>query len=227
MVVARRLQVPLKCAWALSIHKAQGMTLEAAALDLGGCWAAGQAYTALSRMTGLARTRLLSFDAAKVIAGERVLAFYRGLEAHAEDSAAGSSHGEHSRRGEQSGLGGQSCHGEQSRRGAKRGRDGEGRCAPTDGHDSGAARPPAQLAELSQAELQRTGVVSTAQRTAGFQGALSLVEKAEQLKTVLGVTGNLVEVASSAAELLDLAPLAPADGRPLNVVLNQCYELIS
>ena len=111
--------------------------------------------------------------------------------------------------------------------GSYSGADGEGRCAPTDGHDSGAARPPAQLAELSQAELQRTGVVSTAQRTAGFQGALSLVEKAEQLKTVLGVTGNLVEVASSAAELLDLAPLAPADGRPLNVVLNQCYELIS
>ena len=80
-VVAGRTAVPLKCAWALSIHKAQGMTLAAAALDLAGCWEHGQAYTALSRMKSLERTRLLSFNPAKVIADPDVVAFYRELEA--------------------------------------------------------------------------------------------------------------------------------------------------
>lgn len=45
-------QLPLKLAWAITIHKAQGQTFEAAHI-YPECWDAGQLYTALSRLTDI------------------------------------------------------------------------------------------------------------------------------------------------------------------------------
>ena len=55
------LYMPLKLAWAVTIHSAQGMTIDALEVDLGrDIFAAGQAYTGLSRATSLASVRVVS-----------------------------------------------------------------------------------------------------------------------------------------------------------------------
>lgn len=78
-VQASRTQVPLILAWALSIHKAQGQTLERVKVDLGKVFEKGQAYVALSRATSMAGLQVLRFDPKKVNAHDRVRTFYANL----------------------------------------------------------------------------------------------------------------------------------------------------
>lgn len=44
---------PIKLAWAITVHKSQGLTFEKAILDIGDAFATGQIYVALSRLKGL------------------------------------------------------------------------------------------------------------------------------------------------------------------------------
>ncbi len=46
-------QMPLRYAWAITIHKSQGLTFEKAVIDAGSSFASGQVYVALSRCTKL------------------------------------------------------------------------------------------------------------------------------------------------------------------------------
>ncbi|OHX67878.1 helix-turn-helix domain-containing protein [Flammeovirga pacifica] len=52
-LIGRFIQYPIKLAWAITVHKSQGLTFEKAILDVGKAFAAGQVYVALSRLTSL------------------------------------------------------------------------------------------------------------------------------------------------------------------------------
>lgn len=90
-----RLQFPFKTAWGITVHKSQGMTLDKAVIAVGGSFAAGQVYVALSRLRTLDGLYLRSYDIDTIAASQVCLEFYeekgnlRGPEADAMDQLKG------------------------------------------------------------------------------------------------------------------------------------------
>ena len=67
-------QFPLRLAWAITIHKSQGLTFEKAMIDAGAAFSSGQVYVALSRCTNLGGIVLLSkIPAAAIYSNDNVI----------------------------------------------------------------------------------------------------------------------------------------------------------
>ena len=74
-VRAKISQIPLRLAWAITVHKSQGMSLDEAVMDLSECFVAGQGYVALSRVRSLNGLTLLGIGNMALQMDERVRDF--------------------------------------------------------------------------------------------------------------------------------------------------------
>lgn len=74
-----RLQLPIILAWAMSIHKSQGQTLQFVKVDLQKVFEKGQVYVALSRCVDSKGLQVVNFNRHKVSASQEVIKFYESL----------------------------------------------------------------------------------------------------------------------------------------------------
>ena len=79
-------QYPLVLAWAISIHKSQGMSLKRALLNIGQAFAPGQGYVALSRLASLEEMYLYSYHPNNIKTDPKVTQFYLKLEEEQQKS---------------------------------------------------------------------------------------------------------------------------------------------
>lgn len=73
-------QYPLRLAWAITVHKSQGMSLDAALVDLRQSFEPGMGYVALSRVRSSAGLSLAGFNEVALRVNEEVLAFDKKLK---------------------------------------------------------------------------------------------------------------------------------------------------
>jgi hypothetical protein len=78
--VAEIKQIPLRLAWAITVHKSQGMSLDAAEIDLSRSFEPGMGYVALSRVRTLAGLRLTGLNETALKVNPEILIFDRELE---------------------------------------------------------------------------------------------------------------------------------------------------
>jgi len=74
-VVASISQIPLRLAWAITIHKSQGLSLDCAEIDLSQTFEYGMGYVALSRVRSLSGLKLLGFNDLALEVNERIVTF--------------------------------------------------------------------------------------------------------------------------------------------------------
>jgi ATP-dependent DNA helicase PIF1 len=74
------IQIPLKLAYAVSAHKAQGISLDLAEIDLSEVFCYGQAYISLSRVKKISGLSITKLNLNKIMAHPVAVKFYKNLE---------------------------------------------------------------------------------------------------------------------------------------------------
>ena len=87
-VLASVKQVPLRCAWGITIHKSQGMTLDRAVMDLRRTFAPGMGYVALSRVESLDGLYLAGVNERMFLVSPEAVRLDADLRANSEASSA-------------------------------------------------------------------------------------------------------------------------------------------
>lgn len=75
-IVASATQIPLIPAYASTIHKCQGLTINSAVIDLKNIFAPHMIYVALSRVKSIEGLKILNFDTKNIIVDKEVIKFY-------------------------------------------------------------------------------------------------------------------------------------------------------
>ncbi len=79
-VLARFEQFPVKLAWAITVHKSQGMTIDYLQVDLTRCFAEGMAYVALSRAKTYEGLKILNWRRNAIRCNADAFNFYMNLK---------------------------------------------------------------------------------------------------------------------------------------------------
>ena len=85
-------QVPLRLAWAITVHKSQGMTLDAARIDLRKAFVEGMGYVALSRVRDLNNLYLYGINRKALEVSSDALAIDEVLRTQSKETAATHEH---------------------------------------------------------------------------------------------------------------------------------------
>lgn len=85
-VLAEIEQIPLRLAWAITVHKSQGMSLDAAEIDLSRAFVYGQGYVALSRVRTLEGLKMLGMGPNALMVDARIV--HKDAEFHASSESA-------------------------------------------------------------------------------------------------------------------------------------------
>lgn len=78
-------QIPLRLAWAITIHKSQGMTLDAAEMDLGDVFEPGMGYVALSRVRSLNGLKLMNLNELALKVHPKILEHDKIFQDHSKE----------------------------------------------------------------------------------------------------------------------------------------------